>query len=189
MITSIYMIRHGESPRTGGTEQTRGLSEKGSADAELIGERLAGEGIGIFVSSPYTRAVQTLEPLARLAGKHITTHDDLREQRFSGAVTRMPDAELMPLLNRCYADPDYALPDGESNRACQTRATAVLRDLLAAYPGQKIAIGTHGAVMALMMASYDPRYDLDFMLKASKPDVYRMDFADNQLLRVERLWT
>lgn len=189
MVTSIYMIRHGESPRTGGTEQTRGLSEKGHTDARRIADILGSEGIEIFVSSPYARAAQTLEPLARLAGKNITTLDDLREQRFSGAITRMADAELMPLLNRCYADPDYALPDGESNRACQTRATAALRNLIAANPGLKIAIGTHGAVMALMMAHFDPSYDLDFMLKSSKPDVYRMDFEDTQLLRVERLWT
>ncbi|MNT86097.1 hypothetical protein D3C72_2263450 [compost metagenome] len=56
------------------------------------------------------------------------------------------------------------------------------------YNGRKIALGTHGAVMTLIMNHYDKNYDLDFLLNMSKPDVYRLDFNGEELVNVIRLW-
>ena len=49
-------------------------------------------------------------------------------------------------------------------------------------------VGTHGAVMALMMGYYDSKYDLNFLLHTSKPDIYRMEFNEQELMDVKRLW-
>ncbi|MEO3946885.1 histidine phosphatase family protein [Gorillibacterium sp. CAU 1737] len=187
MHTYVYMIRHVESPKEG-PDRLRGLTDKGRADAERITELLREEGIDVFASSPYRRAVLTVQGLADEAGKEMLLFEDLKEQVFSAEETRMPDKELMPLIHRLYAEPGFSLPDGESNQACQTRAVAVLNQLLETYAGQRIAIGTHGAVMALMMGGYDPHYDLNFLLHTTKPDVYRMQFDGHQLMEVERLW-
>jgi 2,3-bisphosphoglycerate-dependent phosphoglycerate mutase len=182
------MVRHGQSPLTEGTERTRGLTDKGWQDASRITELLKSEGIDVFVSSPYQRAILTIQELAQYAGQEIIIYEDLREQHFSPASIRMPDEELLPLLQQCYADPTFALTDGESNVDCQQRSVAVLQELLTSYQGKKIAIGTHGAVMAFMMSYYDSQYGLDFMLSTSKPDVYRMEFDGHVLLSAERLW-
>lgn len=64
MHTYIYMVRHGESPKTGGTESTRGLTEKGRLDARRVTELLREEEIGVFVSSPYARSVMTIQESA-----------------------------------------------------------------------------------------------------------------------------
>ncbi|RAV05627.1 hypothetical protein DQG13_03150 [Paenibacillus sp. YN15] len=69
MDTSVYLIRHGQSPKKEGSERNRGLTEKGIADARRIAEHLRGEGIEAFYSSPYQRASLTLEPLAQLCGQ------------------------------------------------------------------------------------------------------------------------
>ncbi|MBD3921333.1 histidine phosphatase family protein [Paenibacillus sp. PR3] len=188
MKTYIYMVRHGQSPLTEGTERTRGLTDKGILDASRITALLQPEGIEVFVSSPYQRAILTIQELAHSADQEMIVYENLKEQHFSSAEIRMPNNELLPLLRQCYADRLFARSDGESNADCQRRAIAVLQELLTTHQGRKIAIGTHGAVMALMMGYYDPRYDLDFMLNTSKPDVYRMEFKGHQLLSVERLW-
>ncbi len=60
METFIYMVRHGESPQTEGNERTRGLTDKGRSDAYRITELLKAEGIEVFVSSPYKRAILTI---------------------------------------------------------------------------------------------------------------------------------
>lgn len=62
------MIRHGESPKVG-NERTRGLTDKGEQDAIKVAESLKEEGVEVFVSSPYTRAVETIRGLAEYAGK------------------------------------------------------------------------------------------------------------------------
>ncbi|MBW7475792.1 histidine phosphatase family protein [Paenibacillus oenotherae] len=188
MSTFIYMVRHGESPKTEGTERTRGLTDKGKSDADRITELLREEGIEVFVSSPYQRAILTIQELARCSGQEVLIIEDLKERIFANEDSRMPDEELYPLLEKSFADPGFALTGGESNAACQRRAITVLKELLQAYRGRKIALGTHGAVMALMMGYYDHQYDLNFLLQTSKPDVYRMEFNDQELVEVRRMW-
>ncbi|RJE90628.1 histidine phosphatase family protein [Paenibacillus sp. 1011MAR3C5] len=188
MITYIYMVRHGDSPLMEGTERLRGLTPKGIADARRVTELLEAEGIEVFVSSPFQRAILTIQDLAQRMGKDIIQIEDLRERSFDGKDIRLPDETLMPLLEQSYADPSFALEGGESNQACQNRAIAVIRHVLTTHPGQRIAIGTHGAIMALIMGYYDKRYGLNFLLQASKPDIYKMEFSGQELTGIERLW-
>ncbi|WP_025678162.1 histidine phosphatase family protein [Paenibacillus polymyxa] len=188
METFIYMVRHGESPKTEGNERTRGLTDKGKSDAYRITELLKGEGIEVFVSSPYQRAILTIQELARRSGQEVLVFEDLKERIFLNEDHRMPDAELFPLLDKSFSDPNFALQGGESNTVCQNRSIAVLKELLKTYRGQKVALGTHGAVMALMMGYYDKQYDLNFLLHTSKPDIYRMKFNGQELVEVKRLW-
>lgn len=187
MTTIIFMVRHGESPKEG-NERTRDLTDNGKQDARKIAEFLKKEGIDVFVSSPYKRAVETIRGLAEQAGKEVKIIEDLRERVFASGDTRISDKELLPLLKKSFADPNFFLPGGESNAACQKRAVAELEDLLETYQGSKVVIGTHGAVMALMMGYYDNRYGLDFLLQSSKPDVYRMEFGDHELIGIGRVW-
>ncbi|MGC5323874.1 histidine phosphatase family protein [Brevibacillus sp. SYSU BS000544] len=188
MTTFIYMVRHGESPKTEGTERTRGLTEKGKSDATRITELLKGEGIEVFVSSPYERAILTIQELARCSGKDVLVYEDLKERIFSNEDKRMPDDELMPLIKKSFSEPSYALEDAESNSDCQKRAIKVLQELLKIYQGRKIAIGTHGAVMTLMMGYFNDQYDFNFLLQTTKPDVYRMEFNEQKLVAVQKMW-
>lgn len=187
MTTIIYMVRHGESPKEG-NERTRDLTDKGKQDAKKIAGSLKEEGIDVFVSSPYKRAVETIRGLAEQAGKEVAIIEDLRERVFVSGDTRISDKELLPLLRKSFADPNFSLPGGESNTACQKRAVAVLEDLVITYQGSKVVIGTHGAVMTLMMGYYDSQYGLDFLLQSSKPDVYKMEFNSLELIGIERVW-
>lgn len=188
MKTFIYMVRHGESPKTEGTERTRGLTEKGKIDAYEVTDILQDEGIEVFVSSPYNRAILTIQELAKRSGKEVLVFEDLKERVFSNDDVRISDKELYPLLTKSFSDPNFALIGAESNAECQNRAITVLKEILTVYEGCKVAIGTHGAVMTLMMGYYDSQYDLNFLLNTSKPDIYRMEFNGHELVGVKRLW-
>ncbi|KAA1187577.1 histidine phosphatase family protein [Paenibacillus sp. B2(2019)] len=188
MATFIYMVRHGESPKLpGGTERTRGLTAKGEADAHKITEKLRLEGIQVFYSSPYLRAIHTISGFAQEQGAEIQSVEDLREIHFSDGNMIMPDQELYPLLETMFADPNFVPVGGESIYKCQKRSVSVLQDILKQHSGQKVAIGTHGAVMTLMMNYFDAKYDLDFLLQTTKPDIYKMEFTGGTLMGVERL--
>lgn len=185
--TYIYMVRHGDSLRTGVDEWTRGLSPKGEEDARRVTECLRNEGLDALYSSPYIRAVHTIAGLAGVLGKKIILMDDLREKVWMEGNRQLPDESLPASLEQMYADPDFALPGGESNRECQARAVQALQEILRAHEGEKVAIGTHGLVMALMMSYFAPEYDLDFLLQTTKPDIYVMKFSGGELSGVERL--
>lgn len=187
MITQIYMVRHGQSPKTEGNERSRGLTEKGKADALRVAELLRGEGIRAFYSSPYRRAMLTLADLAGLSAKEIIPVEALKETVFAGGDRIIPDTELYPLVARMFAKPDYAMPGGESLTAAKDRAVAALKGILDAHPGESIAIGTHGMVMALMMGHFDCRYSFEFLMQATKPDVYRLSFHGEVFVEAARL--
>ncbi|REK76196.1 histidine phosphatase family protein [Paenibacillus paeoniae] len=169
-------------------EITRGLTEKGLADVKEVTELLKDEGIEVYVSSPYRRAIITIEAMASSTGHIVTTLEELKEQVFSNSETRMPDDELVPLLIKLYDDFNFAGPGGESNKDCQTRAINSMNKIISSNKGKKIAVGTHGAIMTLILGYYHKQYNLDFLLKLSKPDIYKMVFNGNILVEVERIW-
>lgn len=187
MKTFIYMVRHGESPKDG-NERTRGLTEKGKLDAQQVSDVLKEEGIEVVISSPYDRSILTVQQLATHLGQEVLVIEDLKERIFTSEDKRISDKELIPLLKKSFSEPNFALLGGESNADCQNRAIKVLEELLNTYQGRKVVLGTHGAVMALMMGYYDSKYDLNFLLHTTKPDIYRMEFNEQELVGVKRLW-
>ncbi|MEF2965335.1 histidine phosphatase family protein [Paenibacillus sp. M1] len=187
MITTVYMVRHSESIKTDPDERMRGLTEKGVADARQVTRLLMDEGIEVFISSPYKRAVLTIEEAARCAGKEIETFEELKELAFAPEIKGLPDPALFPHLAKMFGDPDFALPCGETAAECRNRAVATLKQILNKHRGRKIAIGTHGAVMTLMMGYFDERYGLDFLRQTSKPDIYIMKFHGEEFIRADRI--
>lgn len=187
MRTFIYMVRHGDSPKDG-NERTRGLSAKGNKDAKRITDILKKECIDLVISSPYKRSILTVQEIADQLGQKVIVYEDLKERIFTAGGKRISDEELYPLLYKSFSEPDFTLPGGESNKECQIRAIKALQENINTYRGQKVVVGTHGAVMTLMMGFYDSKYDLEFLLQTSKPDIYRMEFNDEELVGVKRLW-
>ncbi|AKG33609.1 histidine phosphatase family protein [Paenibacillus durus] len=186
MNTSLYMIRHAVSPYVHGQERNRGLSEQGAADARRVKEILKNEEIAHFVSSPYARAIATMQPLAEEAGKEIILYEGLRERAFLNR--EYGDDELLAAIRRSFEDEGYKLEGGESNNEAEERAVPIIKRLLREYAGSKIAIGTHGNIMAIIMNYYDKSYGFDFLMSTTKPDIYKLEFAGKKLVRVQRLW-
>lgn len=183
--TFIYMIRHGESPKMEGNERTRGLTLKGESDAQIVAQLLKDEGIDTFISSPYRRAILTIEGLAQSLGKEMIVIEELKEVVFIDDDKIMPDQEVYPLVKKVFSDPDFSLSGGESFTNCQKRVVTILKNILNEYKGQKVAIGTHGAVMTMMMGYFDPQFDLNFLLNTSKPDIYKMEVDEGILIKTE----
>ncbi|EJQ14585.1 hypothetical protein IE3_01823 [Bacillus cereus BAG3X2-1] len=188
MNTYIYMVRHGESSKLEGNERTRGLTEKGILDAHRVTEILETEGINTFISSPYKRVMLTIEESANLHEKEIVVYENLKECRFLSEDKIISDKEVYPLVKKMFSNPDFTLTGGESYVDCQRRVVRVLKEILMNFQGHKIIIGTHGLVMTLMMNYFDNQYGLEFLMNTSKPDIYKLEFKEEQFMNVERLW-
>ncbi|HDR7780966.1 MULTISPECIES: histidine phosphatase family protein [Bacillus] len=188
MNTYIYMVRHGESSKLEGSERTRGLTEKGSLDAHRVTDILKTEGIDTFISSPYKRAVLTIEKSADFYEKEVVVYENLKECMFLSEDKIISDKEVYPLVKKMFSDPDFALTEGESYKDCQVRVVKMLKKILMNFQGQKIVIGTHGLVMTLMMNYFNNQYGFEFLIHTSKPDIYKLEFKEEQFMNVERLW-
>jgi len=185
METIIYLVRHAESIYAEGNERNRGLTEVGEKHTFFVRGLLEGEGVEAFISSPYERAIATLRPAAEQQEQKITLYENLRER----AMGHFEPEAFLEAKRRLYAEKIYAYPGGESSRDAQARVVGVFDRLLSIYKGKRLAIGTHGDIMTLMMQYYDPRYDYTFWTSLSMPDIYRLTFEGKQFMGATRLWS
>ena len=187
MNTIIYMIRHAKSPFVFGEERTRNLSAQGLIDAQKVTDIMNNEKIDLIVSSPYIRAIQTIEGIATNKDIEIIVYEQLRERQLKGAF-KLTEDEIQQAIKTSFDDIDFQLTDGESIRDVQNRAIPVIKNLLNNYEGKTIIIGTHGNVMTIIMNYFNKAYGYDFWKNTSKPDIYKLVFSGEELLSVYRLW-
>ncbi len=189
MSTYIYFVRHAISPFSLDNERNRGLSEQGKRDAIRVAEILKSEGIDVVSSSTFARAIDTVRPLADLLNKDIFQYEELVERPIASLKIEIGEDELQRAIERSFADIDFCLEEGETTRQAQERAVPRIKQLLADYEGKKIAIGTHGNMMTIVLNYLDKNYGYEFWSQTSKPDIYKLEFEGEQLVKVERLWT
>ncbi|HEX6222627.1 MAG TPA: NUDIX hydrolase [Acidimicrobiia bacterium] len=79
---TLFLLRHaaaGDRTKWEGVDAVRPLNKKGRRQAAAIAEYLQDRGIERIYTSPYTRCVQTVEPLAEAIGAKVVEHDALAE--------------------------------------------------------------------------------------------------------------
>lgn len=182
LITNLYFVRHAHSTYTP-DELKRPLSQRGVNDAKFITELLKQENIDKVFSSPYKRAIQTVEGIAKLLGKEIELMEDFKERTLS----EHPVTDFSEAISKVWANFDFSLEGGESNHVAQKRGVAATFQILDKYKGQNIVIGTHGNIMALIMNYFDQRYDVHFWEQLKMPDIYKLSFDENHLIEVTRV--
>lgn len=183
MTTNIFFVRHAHSIYSP-DELNRPLSERGEMDASTVTELLKTERIDILISSPYKRAIQTIEALAPVIKSAIIIEADFRERLLSNHPVDFASA-----ITKVWEDKSFAWEGGESNIIAQKRGVRALKNVLRQYKGKNIAIGTHGNIMVLIMNYFDSRFDFSFWQKLDMPDVYKLSFDDNlRLIEVKRMW-
>lgn len=183
MKTNIYFARHAHSTYTP-DELNRSLSEKGFKDAERVTKLLSRENITHVISSPYKRALQTVEDTAKLSGLDIIIDEGFRERKLAdGSVDNFNEV----ILN-AWKNFHFFLPGGESGYCAQKRGLLSLENTIEKYKGGNIVIGTHGNIMTLIMNYYDKKYGYDFWVDLSMPDIYKLSFENKKLVKVKRVW-
>jgi broad specificity phosphatase PhoE len=99
---TVILLRHGQSEfnvhitatrRDPGIADPR-LTEHGHVQAELAARALRGQGIARIVVSPYSRALQTAEPVARLLDVPVFVHPIVRERYGYACDIGTPRSEL-----------------------------------------------------------------------------------------------
>lgn len=181
-MTTIYFVRHAHSTYTK-EERERPLSEKGQLDAENVTHLLKDRHIDVVISSPYKRAIQTVQGIANTYDVSIQIEEDLRERLLSSeSVTDFNDA-----VQKVWEDWDFAHEGGESNDVAKRRAVICMQNILKKYKDKNIVIGTHGNIMVLLMNYFDSKYDFRFWKTIRMPDIFKLNFHNEDLVSAERI--
>lgn len=79
---TLFLLRHaaaGDRSKWEGIDAIRPLNKKGRRQSAALAKSLQHSGIEKIYTSPYTRCVQTVEPLAKSVGAKVVEHDALAE--------------------------------------------------------------------------------------------------------------
>ncbi|WP_109529283.1 MULTISPECIES: histidine phosphatase family protein [Nocardia] len=182
MRSSIFLVRHAQSvPPTpnGPTEYQRPLTEEGRTQANQLADSLADLNPGVVMSSPYLRAIQTLEPSARQWNLPIHTDQQLRE--WDSGIEPTPHYER--LYEQSWARPRWARPGAESLHELTERAVQTLTDIIEEPPpGCRVIIGSHGTFISRALIGLGfPGIDWAFQQAMPMPAVYRLQFGDSSV--------
>jgi probable phosphoglycerate mutase len=146
----LLLIRHGE-PLVA-VDQPDGadppLSERGCQQSVLLAHYLAEEHLDAIITSPLRRARQTAEPVAAAQDTSLLIDENVAEfdRGYHSyipveALKATDDARWHALregrLEAFAADPD----------AFQSQAIGAVDNVIAAHPGQKIALVCHGGII------------------------------------------
>jgi len=181
------MIRHAQSPFVLGEERTRPLSLKGEMDAHKITALMENVKIDAIISSPYKRAIQTIEDIAKHHHLEVQVLEELKERTLKGNY-RLSEEEMNQAIESSFEDADFSLQEGESVNDVQNRAIPVIHHLIKKHEGKTKIIGTHGNVMTIILNYYNKKYGYDFWQSTTKPDIYKLIFSSTKLVDVQRLW-
>jgi 2,3-bisphosphoglycerate-dependent phosphoglycerate mutase len=142
--TTLYLVRHAHADWE--PDDARPLSEAGRSAARTVTELLSAFPIIAIYSSPARRSIETISDLAERVGLCPTVVPDLRERE----LLPIPAADFERVVQESWNAPTIAT-GGESNSAAQTRALAVVRQLLIRHAGEHLVIATHGNLLALIL--------------------------------------
>ena len=92
-------------------------------DAKKVTDIMNNKKIDLIVSSPYTRAIQTIEEIAMNKEMEIIVYEQLRERQLKGAA--LTENEIHQAIKTSFEDIDFHLTDGESIRDVQNRAIKI----------------------------------------------------------------
>lgn len=152
----LVLIRHAEPGRPDDPveRQDPGLGERGGEQAALMADRFGREEWDAIYSSPQRRAAQTAEVLAGRLGMAVRLDDGLAEFDYGKPYLHLED--LMKSGNsqmEAFRREDFSAYGTDADTIRRTAVTAI-EAIVAAHPGQRVAIFSHGAVINAFIGSF-----------------------------------
>lgn len=176
----IYVIRHCLAQ---GQSLDAPLTQKGIEQAESLADFFKGIKINRILSSPFLRAIQSIEPLSIRESMTIEIDERLSERRLS--TRDLPD--WYEKLQATFVDMDLKYDGGESSNEAMNRIVDVVKDAFARDVDNTLIV-SHGNIISLLLKYYDMTIDFHCWKNLSNPDVYLLSPKHNEVT-IERIWS
>ncbi len=146
--TEVYVLRHAEAEGGEFSNKERPLSRKGEKQARKLVSHLIPLKCSAIYTSPFRRAINTVEPFSQTSGVEIQTVDDLRE----GAA-------------------------GESLDLVRERMVASVQSIVETNTGGTVLLCTHGGTLFALISAFDSTFVYEDYLKIRNPDLKRFVYS------------
>jgi alpha-ribazole phosphatase len=157
-MTRVFLIRHGhvENPAHIFYGPDISISSRGERQIEALSQDMNGSEIrpALILSSPYRRAVQTADILARHFPDAMRKTDERLVEWQVGDWYGKPLADFYTYTKYEEHPADVLPPDIEPLSFCAARVHDVLRETVEQYPSADICIVSHREPMASAILSY-----------------------------------
>ena len=183
-MTTIYFVRHAEPNYDNHDDLTRELTTKGLEDAKKVTGFLKDKGIQVAYSSPYKRAIDTIQDFTKAAGLKIHLEPDFRERAVGDWVENFKEYSMHQ-----WSDFEYKLHGGECLREVQERNIHALQGVLKDNAGKTLVIGTHGTALSTIINYYHPEFGYeDFLrIKDVMPWIVQITFEEGICKSIKEL--
>jgi broad specificity phosphatase PhoE len=156
MATELILIRHGHAIRVHGDYVHAPLTQLGQEQAAQTGQYFSKpqHHLDGFYSSPLRRTQET----ARIIGERIGQNAELRTGVQELRMRELPGLVIFELLSIMDPVEDYldARAGGPIHWPIEGRVSAVLLDLVAKHPDQRVAVIAHSGVISAALSWYLP---------------------------------
>ncbi|MER2030678.1 MAG: histidine phosphatase family protein [Solibacillus sp.] len=175
----LYIIRHCEAD---GQAPNASLTLAGRETSRRLAKFLSDLNIELVISSPFTRAVHTIQSFVQHNNVPFKLDDRLKERVLSSED--IPD--WYEKLQQTYIEKDLNFTGGESSNEATKRINELVEELKQCNY-KSVAIVTHGNIMSLLLNQSQPHFGFDEWKQLSNPDVFEIDFGNEQTV-VNRIW-
>ncbi|TQR21778.1 histidine phosphatase family protein [Psychrobacillus vulpis] len=178
-MKKVYIIRHCQAE---GQEDQAPLTEKGYNQAVQLANFLENTKVDQIISSPFLRAIQTIDPFAKSSHLDVQIDNRLSERILSST----PITNWLDKLKETFNDKELKLEGGESSNEAQKRILEVLNDILNSKVENSMIV-THGNIMSLLLNNFNNDFGFEQWKELSNPDVFLLIFSNNEFT-IQRIW-
>nr|WP_040203632.1 histidine phosphatase family protein [Neobacillus jeddahensis] len=172
-MRKIYLIRHCEAE---GQPPEAQLTDRGRKQALDLAEFFLAIKIDRIISSPYKRAIESIQPLAKRLNVQIEIDSNLTERVLS--TTNLPD--WSEKLRATFDDIELKFEGGESSREAMKRIVKVVNEVFSSNNKNTIIV-THGNLMSLLLKHFNKDFGFDDWKSLRNPDVFLLINESNKV--------
>ncbi len=176
----LYFIRHCKAE---GQEENAVLTLEGEASANDLVSVLEKLQIDYLISSPFQRAIQTIQPFSFKAGLQIHTHEGLGER----ILSKEPLYDWLVQLKKTFEDKDLTFPGGESSREALDRILNVVNEVSGINSVKNVGIVSHGNIMSLLINHFDSTFGFDEWSRMKNPDIFLLEGSNISRVEIEKI--
>ncbi|MFE3977267.1 MULTISPECIES: histidine phosphatase family protein [unclassified Peribacillus] len=179
MLKKIYIVRHCEAQ---GQPSESPLTEKGSKQAKYLVNFFSNAKIERIISSPFLRAIQSVEPLSEKTNIKIEIDERLSERTLS--TLDLPD--WLEKLKATFNDMELKFEGGESSQEAMNRIINVVDEVFKSETENTVIV-SHGNIISLLLKNYNRDFDFEGWKNLSNPDIFQLSCTKNEV-NMERIW-
>ncbi|PHE90986.1 histidine phosphatase family protein [Bacillus pseudomycoides] len=180
ILKKLIAVRHCSAT---GQERDAALTIAGEKQAHFLADFLIQNNLQIesIISSPFTRAIQSIAPFALRTNLSVGEDERLEER----ILSNNPMKDWLQKLEYTFTNIDIAFLGGESTKQAMDRVASLIQDILQ-QEHQVTLLVTHGNLLTLILKYFDNRIGFLEWKNLSNPDIYEITIDEQTT--IHRLW-